>query len=92
MAVAETDALTQMVRANDKLLKALVTLLAIKDEHLLDEMRTVFAAAVQSRNEIGRADQPTWDHIRHELRVIGNLVDTVDGHQAAAPDPVRELN
>ncbi len=81
-----------MVSANDKLLKALITLLAFKDEHLLDEMRIVFGAAAKSRNEIGRADGETWAHLRKELRLISDLVDQMEGREAEEPKAGAEVH
>ncbi len=73
--MAEVDAIATLVMANDKLLKALITLLAIKDDHLLDELSTIFVLAGRTRNEIGGATEATWAHIRKELKLIGALVD-----------------
>lgn len=73
------DKLANLVLANDKLLKAMVALLAMKDEHLLDELRIVFRHAIQSGSEIGQADEAVWAHIRHEMKVITDLVDEGEG-------------
>jgi hypothetical protein len=45
MAQENPDGLETIVRANDRLLKAFLALMAFKDEHLLSELRIVFAAA-----------------------------------------------
>ena len=81
MADADPE-LLPMINANDKLLKALIALLAFKDEHLLDEMCIIFAAAAKSRNEIGRADAEIWAHLRKELKLISDLVDEMEDREA----------
>jgi hypothetical protein len=78
MAIPKPEALPALVNANDKLLKALVTLLALKDEHLLEELRIVFSAAIQNGNAIGEGDAPTWAHLRKELALISDLVDDME--------------
>lgn len=75
MAHDDADPLATMVKANDKLLKALITLLAMKDEHLLDEMRAVFLVARRDGNPVGLADKATHAHIRKELLMITDLLD-----------------
>lgn len=61
------------IAANDKLLKALVTLLAIKDPDLLDELDLIFAIAGEQDSPIGEADRKTRDHLRQELEMIRAL-------------------
>lgn len=80
MGRAHTDIadITDIVQANDKLLKALITLLAMRDEHLLDELRTVFGLAALEGSEIGNASAPAWKHIRRELAMIAKLVEGDD--------------
>ncbi|THD59791.1 hypothetical protein [Phenylobacterium sp.] len=70
------DKLTDIVIANDKLLKAMIALLALKDRYLLDELRVVFDH-VHDRdpgNEVGLANRAVWAHIREELNVIADMV------------------
>jgi hypothetical protein len=59
--------------ANDQLLKALTTLLAIRDPDLLRELRTIFQIAAARNNEIGNASQETWTHLEEELDLIAQL-------------------
>jgi hypothetical protein len=91
---ADPENLLPMVHANDKLLKALVTLLAVKDEHLLSELHIVFGAATQTGSRIGKADRATWAHIRQELAMISDLVDDMEEAEAAeiSRDAVPELH
>ncbi|MBS0332682.1 MAG: hypothetical protein JSS35_07940 [Proteobacteria bacterium] len=69
------DKLVDMVAANDKLLKAMIALLALKDENLLDELRVVFRHALHSGSEIGEANAAVWAHIHRELELIAILVE-----------------
>ena len=78
MAAAPQDSLLNVVNANDKLLKALIALLAVKDEHLLQELQMVFTVAGRTGNKIGEASSSTWEHIRKELALIAALVDSED--------------
>jgi len=61
------------IAANDKLLKALVTLLAIKDPDLLDELDLIFTIAGEEESPIGAVDRRTRDHLRRELEMIRTL-------------------
>jgi len=70
--------LPPIVTANDKLLKALISLLALRDPHLLDDLRTIFAMAEQEDNPIGEASDPIWIHLQAELRTIADLVENGD--------------
>ncbi|WP_293477876.1 hypothetical protein [Phenylobacterium sp.] len=74
MTQGEQQTLAAMVQANDKLLKALTVLLAIKDEHLLAELNGVFAAITAESSEIRAGGPDVWDHLRHELALISCLV------------------
>jgi hypothetical protein len=78
MAQTELQELGAMVRANDKLLKALTVLLALKDEHLLEELQTVFAAVLSRNPEMRAGGSEVWDHLRHELTLIGGLVESAE--------------
>jgi hypothetical protein len=79
MTATPEDTLRNVVNANDKLLKALIALLAVKDEHLLQELQMVFTIAGRTGNKIGEASSATWEHIRKELAMIAALVDSGDG-------------
>ncbi len=62
-----------IVRSNEKLLKALIALLSLKDEHMLDELRTIFKLAARGGSEIGDADPAVWREIGRELDLIDAL-------------------
>lgn len=79
MTATPQDSVLALVNANDKLLKALIALLAVKDEHLLQELQMVFAIAGRTGNKIGEASSATWEHLRKELLMIAELVDGDDG-------------
>lgn len=79
--------LVDIVQANDKLLKALITLLAMRDEHLLDELRTIFGLAAMEGNPIGNASAPAWKHVREELAMIAKLVEGEDYDDGDEPRP-----
>jgi hypothetical protein len=70
-----------IVQSNAKLLKALVALLSLKDEHLLDELRNIFTIAARGGSEIGDADPAVWREINRRLEVIDALIDQ-DGEPA----------
>jgi hypothetical protein len=61
------------IAANDRLLKALITLLSIRDPDLLQELETVFAIPIETHNDIGEGSRRTWEHIRYELGLIRDL-------------------
>ena len=75
--------LATVVGANDKLLKALITLLALRDRELLEELNTVFHLAGANGDEADAA----LSHIGRELEVIADLVadDEEEDSAAAAP-------
>jgi hypothetical protein len=75
MAHEEQFRLTTTVVANDKLLKALLTLLSLKDEHLLDELTTVFLFASECAEGDDRLRDAAWAQVRQDLAMIANLVD-----------------
>lgn len=77
MASSNAD-LAAMVTANDKLLKALIGLLALKDEHLLMELRTVFAMAEPDSGRDATLSDRTWAHVRRELEIITEMVEGSD--------------
>jgi hypothetical protein len=82
MAQENLEDLATIVHANDKLLKAFITLMAFKDDHLLSELRIVFAAAAASRG--GASDDPALAHVRKELSQIGEVVERMEQTQAAS--------
>ncbi len=62
------------VAANDRLLKALISLMAMKDPGLMKELPTVFALAAREDGVIGEATEATWEAIGAELRTIRNFL------------------
>ena len=64
-----------IVRSNEKLLKAMLALLSLKDDHFLGELKLVFAMASQQGSELGSADPKVWAEIQRELAVIDAIVD-----------------
>ena len=62
------------VAANDRLLKALIALLAMRDPGLLRELPTVFALAAREDAVIGEASEATWDRIGAEIRTVRNFI------------------
>jgi hypothetical protein len=70
---AMNDEMRARIAANDRLLKAVITLLAIKDPDLLDELDAIFAVASDEGSPIGKADQRTRNHLRDELELIRSL-------------------
>ena len=67
------------VQSNAKLLKALVALLALKDEHLLEELKAIFTIAARGGSEIGDADPAVWTEINRRLAVIDVLIHSGGG-------------
>lgn len=61
------------IAANDRLLKAVITLLAIKDPGLLDELDIIFALADEEGSALAETDRRTRVHLRQELELIRNL-------------------
>jgi hypothetical protein len=59
--------------ANDRLLKALITLLAIRDPDLLRDLRAIFEIAAARNDAIGNASSETWGHLEEELDLIADL-------------------
>ena len=74
---SENDPLREValtVAANDRLLKALIALLAMKDPGILKELPTVFALAAREDGVIGEATEATWERIGTEIRSIRNFL------------------
>jgi hypothetical protein len=61
------------IAANDKLLKAVITLLAIKDPGLLDELDIIFALAEDEGSALADTDRRTRLHLKQELELIRSL-------------------
>ncbi len=61
-------------RVNEKLLKALIALLALKDEHLLDELCVIFDHARQRAGEIGAGSEEVWRGVNRQMAVLQDLV------------------
>ena len=61
------------IAANDKLLKAVITLLAIKDPALLDELDMIFALASDEDLRLADVDRRTRLHLQEELELIRSL-------------------
>jgi hypothetical protein len=60
-------------QVSEKLLKALIALLAVKDEHLLDELCIIFDHARQHGGEIGSASAEVWNGVNHQIGVLLDL-------------------
>ena len=69
------------VAANDRLLKALISLLSLRDPGLLKELPTVFALAAREHGVLGEATEATWDRIGAELRTIRQFMQTESPNQ-----------
>ena len=65
-------------QVNEKLVKALIALLAIRDEDLLDELCAVFAVAETDGGEVGRAPPEVWARVRKQMEVLQTLLDSTD--------------
>ncbi len=71
--------LAPVVAANNKLIKALIGLLAIKDPHLLEDMRTVFAMADPDDGAgLDTMESRTWARVRDDLAIIADMIDIAD--------------
>ncbi len=69
-------------KVNEKLLKALIALLAIKDEHLLNELCLIFEHAQQHGGEVGAATPEVWRGVNHQMSVLQDIV--FDEHEDEA--------
>ena|SRR5579875_1070951 len=70
------------VAANDRLLKALISILSLRDPGMLEELPTVFAlAARETGGVLGEASAATWDRIGAELRTIRDFMQTESPNQ-----------
>ena len=70
-------------RVNEKLLKALIAILALKDEHLLEELCIVFEHAQKHGGEMGAASPEVWRGVNHQ---IGVLLELAAGEDAEEPE------
>ena len=71
-----SDEVALTVAANDRLLKGLIALLAMRDPGLLKELPTVFALAAREDGVIGEATAATWERIGAEIRTIRGFLST----------------
>ncbi len=62
------------VAANDRLLKALIALLAMRDPGLMKELPSVFALAAREDGIIGEATEATWTRIGQELQGLRDFL------------------
>jgi hypothetical protein len=58
------------ILANDRLLKALISLLVVERPERLEQLKGVFDIARQIESPIGDMPEWTWSRIRDELDVI----------------------
>ena len=65
-------------RVNEKLIKALLALLVLKDEHLLDELCVVFDHARRQGGEIGQATPDVWQGVNQQINVLTELASNED--------------
>ncbi len=56
--------------ANDRLLKALIALLALRDPGFLNELQTLFVLAARENSQLAEASDETWLEIGREIRAI----------------------
>ena len=71
------------IHAHDRLLKALITLLAIRDPELLAELDEIFSAEARNQSDPGASDTAVWQHLRSDLSMIRSLSiedDACNGH------------
>ena len=68
-------------RVNEKLLKALMALLVVKDEHLLDELCIVFDHARRKGGEVGAASPDVWAGVNKQIGVLTELAEGEDEDQ-----------
>jgi hypothetical protein len=72
-AASETDDLGEVAltaAANDRLLKALIALFALKDPAFIKELQTIFALAAREDSVIGDASEATWGRVAEEIHAI----------------------
>lgn len=81
--------------ANDRLLKALVTLLAIRDPGLLLDLQAICDIAAEGNNEEGNVSRDSWIDLEQELALIASLTGAAEPsidsrHEAKGADPARK--
>jgi hypothetical protein len=69
----ETD-LKTCVAANDRLLKALISLLVVERPERLEQLRAVFEIARRIESPIAEMPAGAWREIEHELEIIAASV------------------
>jgi hypothetical protein len=70
------DELRARIFANDRLLKALLTLLVIRDPHLLEDIESVFALARTENSDVAALSAKGWEHLRQEIEMVRRLAET----------------
>ena len=85
MPIAQQD-LPAIVASNNKLIKALIGLLALRDPELLGELRAVFAMAGRADESVSPAEARTWAQVRREIDFITHMVEG-DGDLGGEPEP-----
>jgi hypothetical protein len=84
MTTPDSATLAQVVTAQGKLLQALVTLLALREPQLLEELRTVCAVAADEAG--GAAEAQVWALLRRELDTVSRaLADPDEPHPSREP-------
>ena len=56
--------------ANDRLLKAFIALMALKEPGFIKELQTLFVLAAREDSVIGDATEATWGRIASEIHAI----------------------
>lgn len=64
----------ELTTANDRLLKAVIVLWALRDGNFLHELQTVFAMAAREGGLLGCSSEGVWTEIREELKQISDFV------------------
>ncbi|MBN9318580.1 MAG: hypothetical protein BGN86_13150 [Caulobacterales bacterium 68-7] len=78
MATSESPPLETIVRSNEKLIKAMLALLSLKDEYFLDELKSIFAMAAQG-GPLSTTDPKVWEDVHRKLALIEAIVAGDDG-------------
>lgn len=68
------DSFEQRLVAQDRLLKALIGVLTIKEPTLVQQLDSLFVVAAHQRNDTARMSQRAWEEIQKELNVIHQLI------------------
>ena len=67
--------LSIVVAANHTLIKSLIALLAMKDEHLMDEMRLIFSEAHRTHGEANLESEAALKLVRIALEEVASVVE-----------------